>query len=108
MKIGQTSDNTIPAGTKATSAPAKGGQNAGAASSAGAAKGAPDAGVAVTVSSLARSMGASNRGEAADVDMQKVNAVRTPIEQGTYTVNAEAIADKLLSNAQEMLDRTRR
>lgn len=108
MKIGQTSDNTIPVGTKATSAPAKGGQNAAAASSAGAAKGAPDAGVAVTVSSLARSMGASNRGEAADVDMKKVIAVRTAIEQGTYTVNAEAIADKLLSNAQEMLDRTRR
>lgn len=107
MKIGQTSDNTIPAGTKATSAPAKGGQSAGAASSAGAAKGAPDAGVAVTVSSLARSMGASTRGEAADVDMKKVNAVRTAIEQGTFTVNAEAIADKLLSNAQEMLDRTR-
>lgn len=108
MKIGQTSDNTIPAGTKATSAPAKGGQNAGAASSAAVAKGAPDAGVAVTVSSLARSLEASNRGEAADVDMKKVNAVRSAIAQGTYTVNAEAIADKLLSNAQEMLDRTRR
>lgn len=108
MKIGQTSDNTIPAGTKATSAPSKGGQNAGAASSAAVAKGAPDAGVAVTVSSLARSLEASNRGEAADVDMKKVNAVRSAIAQGTYTVNAEAIADKLLSNAQEMLDRTRR
>lgn len=104
MKIGQPSDNTIPAGTKATSAPAKGGQSAGAAA---AAKGAPDAGVAVTVSSLARSMGASNRSEAADVDMKKVNAVRTAIAQGTFTVNAEAIADKLLSNAQEMLDRNR-
>lgn len=107
MKIGQPSDNTIPAGAKATSAPAKGGQSAGAATNAAAAKGAPDAGVAVTVSSLARSMGASNRGEAADVDMKKVNAVRTAIAQGTFTVNAEAIADKLLSNAQEMLDRNR-
>lgn len=107
MKIGQPSDNTIPAGTKAPSAPPKGGQNAGAASSAAAAKGAPDAGVAVTVSSLARSLGASNRAESADVDMKKVTAVRTAIAQGTFTVNAEAIADKLLSNAQEMLDRTR-
>jgi len=32
---------------------------------------------------------------------------RREIEQGTYVVNPEAIADKLLANAKEMLDRTR-
>jgi negative regulator of flagellin synthesis FlgM len=52
-------------------------------------------------------MEASNRGEAPDVDMEKVNVVRASIAQGTYKVNAEAIADKLLSNAQEMLTRSR-
>jgi negative regulator of flagellin synthesis FlgM len=38
--------------------------------------------------------------------MDKVNAVRASIEQGTYVVNPEVIADKLLANAQEMLNRT--
>lgn len=71
-----------------------------------AAKNASSAGVAVTVSTSVRAMEQSNRGEAADVDTDKVNAVRAAIENGTYVVNAQAIADKLLANAQEMLDRT--
>jgi negative regulator of flagellin synthesis FlgM len=41
------------------------------------------------------------------VDTEKVNAIRSKIEQGTYTVNAKAIADKLLSNAREFLERNR-
>jgi negative regulator of flagellin synthesis FlgM len=38
--------------------------------------------------------------------MQKVAAVRSAIQDGSYVVNPEAIADKLLANAQEMLKRT--
>ena len=34
---------------------------------------------------------------------QKVQAMRTAIESGTFSVNAEAIADKMLSNAAEMI-----
>lgn len=34
---------------------------------------------------------------------EKVQAMRTAIENGSFSVNAEAIADKLLSNAREML-----
>ncbi len=67
---------------------------------------ASSAGVAVTVSTSVRELEQANRGEAAEVDMDKVNAVRTAIENGSYVVNAEAIADKLLGNAQEMLNRT--
>jgi len=85
MKIGQPSDNPVSVTTQSTQS----------------------AGVAVTVSTLARTLEASNRGQAADVDMKKVEAVRSAIQKGTYVVNAEAIADKLLANAQEMLDRTR-
>jgi negative regulator of flagellin synthesis FlgM len=70
-------------------------------------KDANSSGVAVTVSNLARSLEAANKGESADVDTDKVNAIRSKIEQGTYTVNAKAIADKLLSNAQEFLERNR-
>ncbi|MGI9133995.1 MAG: flagellar biosynthesis anti-sigma factor FlgM [Rhodoferax sp.] len=65
-----------------------------------------DSGVAVTVSIAARGLEQANRGESADIDHSKVQAARTAIQNGTFVVNAEAIADKLLSNAQEMLKRT--
>ncbi len=71
------------------------------------AKEAASVGVAVTVSTLARSLEVTGSSEPADVDTEKVNAIRAKIEDGTYSVNAEAIADKLLSNAQEMLNRNR-
>jgi negative regulator of flagellin synthesis FlgM len=101
MKIGNKSD-TPPAVTPAAqSAPSKTGQSAVATATGGASS----AGVAVTVSTLARTLEQSKSG-AADIDTKKVEAVRLAIEQGTYTVNPEAIADKLLANAQEMLNRT--
>ncbi len=66
------------------------------------------AGVSLTVSTQVRGLEAAKRGDTADIDMKKVSAVRASIEDGTYTVNAEAIADKLLSNAQDLLDRSGR
>lgn len=62
-------------------------------------------GVGVTVSSQARALEQS--GNTSDVDQEKVNAVRQAIEQKSFVVNAETIADKLLANAREMLDRTK-
>jgi flagellar biosynthesis anti-sigma factor FlgM len=64
-------------------------------------------GVAVTVSSLTRSMEAAGTFDAPDVDMTKVGAMREAIAKGSFAVNPEAIADKLLSNAQEILQRSR-
>ncbi len=107
MKIGQPSDNPVPVNTTAQSVPAKAGQSASATASAAAAKSPQSAGVAVTVSTLARTLGSAKSGETADVDTAKVNSVRAAIKEGTYVVNPEAIADKLLANAQEMLNRTR-
>lgn len=106
MKIGQHLDNSVPVNSTATNVPAKGGQSASTAAPAAASAQAASAGVAVTVSPMARTLEASKRSEAADVDMEKVNAVRAAIAQGTYKVNPEAIADKLLSTAQEILKRT--
>ena len=63
-------------------------------------------GVGVTVSNLARALEATRADATPDVDMEKVNAVRQAIEQNTFLVNPEAIADKLLANAREMLNRT--
>ena len=37
--------------------------------------------------------------------MKKVQSVRSAIEKKTYKVNAEAIADKMLANAEEILRR---
>ncbi len=65
------------------------------------------AGVSVTVSTQARGLEAAKRSDVADVDALKVAAIKASIQDGTYTVNAEAIADKLLSNAQDMLSRSR-
>ena len=105
MKIGQPSDSQILPSQSATAAPSKTAQGASAQAKTTAANGSQAAGVAVTVSSLARTLEAAKLPESADIDTAKVEAVRTAIEQGTYVVDAEAIADKLLSNAQEMLRR---
>lgn len=110
MKIGQTPDNSIQVQLGNTTGAQKAGQNANAnasaAASSGAAQSTRSAGVAVTVSTLARGLEKSGRNEGADVDTQKVASVRAAIENGSYVVNPEAIADKLLTNAQEMLNRT--
>lgn len=106
MKIGPPSDNSKPVSTPVQSLPAKGRQStpARAAASQG---GSPSAGVAVTVSTLARTLAAAHADEAPEIDAEKVSSVRAAIQQGTYKVNAEAIADKLLANAQEILKRSR-
>lgn len=101
MKIGQSNDHSIakPQGNKPQ-----------------AAKVSPDAdsavrnernapGVDVKVSTLARGLDKAGATEP-DVDIEKVNAVRKAIADKTYSVNPEAIAEKLLSNAREMLQRT--
>jgi negative regulator of flagellin synthesis FlgM len=59
------------------------------------------AGVSVTVSSLARSLETSGANGSFDAD--KVAAMKSAIASGTFKVDPEAIADKLLSNAQQVL-----
>ncbi len=61
-------------------------------------------GVEVKVSQLARGLDKAGATEA-DVDTEKVNAIRQAIADKTYVMNPEAIADKLLANAEEMLQR---
>ena len=108
MKIGQPSDipSTVPSTVTAAASKAAQNSSASTAATASAAEGTRSAGVAVTVSTLARSLEKPERSETADVDAQKVASVKASIEDGTYVVNAEAIADKLLSNAQELFSRT--
>jgi negative regulator of flagellin synthesis FlgM len=63
------------------------------------------AGVPVTLSANVRSADVG-RGSA-EFDAGKVKAVKTAIENGTFTVDAEAVADKLLANAYESLSHSR-
>ena len=63
-------------------------------------------GDSVTVSSAARSLDAATSADDG-IDLERVASVRAAIAAGTYRVDAEKIADKLLANAQEMLGRAR-
>jgi len=105
MTIIKPSDNHVAISSQVAALPVKSGSASGAqVKPAAPAKSSP--GVAVTVSSLARSLEADGANEVADVDQAKVSAVKQAISDGTYVVNPEVIADKLLSNAQEMLNRS--
>lgn len=67
-------------------------------------KGLPDraAGVPVSFSSSARALDNQNRANT-DFDADRVKAMREAIANGTFRVNAEAVADKLLANTEEFL-----
>lgn len=89
---------------KAAAAPAAGAEVAAAAGPAAATK--PQAGVTVTLSSTTQAMSAG--GSSSDVfNAEKVEAMKQSIANGTFQVNPEAIADKMLSNAAEMLSASR-
>ena len=99
MKIGQTPSSPPAGGNVGLPKP---GQGASPVVTPG--KPATSKGVPVTVSSLAQSVRSATTTDA-DIDTNKVESVRSAISNGSYKVNAEAIADKLLSNAKEMMQR---
>jgi len=107
MKIGQQPDNAPSSAPAAASVPAKPVSAAPAAPTPPSGKGAKSPGVGVTVSELARTLEQTRNSGAAEVDMDKVEAMRQAIAQKSYVVSPETIADKLLANAREMLQRTR-
>lgn len=63
-------------------------------------------GVPVTVSKSVRSLGEGSK-TTSDVDTAKVQAMREAIANGTFKVNAGAIADKLLTDASMFLGAAR-
>jgi negative regulator of flagellin synthesis FlgM len=79
-----------------------------AAASTAAAKPAAGSGVTVTLSSAASQAISGTGGSNSDVfNADKVEAMKAAISDGSFKVNAEAIADKMLSNAAEMLSGSR-
>ena len=65
------------------------------------------AGVTVTFSPASQAMSSAGGAGGEVFNAQKVEAVKLAIANGTFQVNPEAIADKMLSNAAEMLVNTR-
>jgi negative regulator of flagellin synthesis FlgM len=61
---------------------------------------AADPGVAVVITSSARTLGKD--ATAAVIDSKKVAAMKAAIQDGSFKVNPEAIANKLLANAHEL------
>lgn len=106
MKIGQTPELPV-AGTPAPPKKAGPEQQTAPASLAKEGVRASTAGASVSVSTLARALDPTDRAVGGDFDSKKVDAIRSAIQDGSYKVDAEAIADKLLSNASEMLNVTR-
>lgn len=107
MKIGQKPE--LPSAVAQAAGSAKQQAKSAAPAAEGLAKGAAAAtaaGVAVTFSRAARGLEFSGRAQG-DFDAGRVKAVRAAIESGTFTVDAEAVADKMLANAQEVLGRSR-
>lgn len=86
-----------------TAAPAPAAEAATQSTQRAASGGAAAGGVPVTLSNTARTADASR--SASDFNAAKVKAIKATIENGTFRVNAEAVADKLLGNAYETLSR---
>ena len=67
-----------------------------------------DSSVKVEISGTAASLMAGVKGAPAEFDAAKVTRISQAIADGSFAVNAEAIADKLIANAQEVLGKVKR
>ncbi|MCW5235142.1 flagellar biosynthesis anti-sigma factor FlgM [Verminephrobacter eiseniae] len=61
--------------------------------------------VSIAARALARSADIADASD--DFDADKVHAVRAAIDRGQFHVDAQAVANKMLANAQEILSRSR-
>ena len=108
MKIGPSPDHPTPKPvTTGAQAPSDATRAAAATASAPAAANLPandangNASATIALSSTAASLLSS--GVSAEFDAEKVASISAAIDNGSFKINPEAIADKLISNAQELL-----
>lgn len=105
MKVDSSPDSymgSVAGGPQKTTAPAAAEAGA-AASAASASQPVPQAGVTVTLSSSTTEARAVSSAGGDVFNADKVASMKAAIDNGTFQVNAGAIADKMLSNAAEML-----
>ena len=100
MKIGHNANNPAPAPSVGTPAPASDAAKANTAT-ATEIPGTADASAKIALSSEAASL--IQGGSSAEFDAGKVARISQSIDAGTFKINAEVIADKLIANAQELL-----
>lgn len=101
MKIGNTAEKIAQA-QQAAAKPATSAAEANKAQAATPAT--PDASAKIELSSAATGLMAG--GSTAEFDADKVARISKQIEEGSFKINPEVIADKLISNAQEVLTKT--
>ena len=97
MKIGPNGDSPL----SGTSGPASTGSTARASPAAQVITG--EASATVALSSTASTLMAGLTEANADFDTDKVTRIARSLSDGSYKVNAEVIADKLIANAKELL-----
>lgn len=111
MKIGTTHETAAAAAVTKTTADKSTGVQSGRSSSSSApvqteaSRAATEAGTQVALSSEAATL-LSSMGDDGSFDIEKVNRITQAIAEGKFTINAEAIAGKLIANAEELLDRS--
>ena len=98
MKIGNPADKAPPAAVTNGHASATGAAHAAEARSV---PSAADASARIELSPTASTLLAG--GTSAEFDAAKVARISQAIDDGSFKINAEAIADKLIANAQELL-----
>ena len=101
MKIGTSHETAAAAANADKPAAAKAGRSAG--NGPTAAPNAPEASAQLELSSTAASLMASS--EDGSFDAAKVARISQAIADGKFVVNAHTIADKMISNAQELISR---
>ena len=101
MKIGNSGTHGVGHSAPSRSATESSDKGQGGAPSAGGP--APAASATVKLSAAAQVL--LDGGGGSGFNAEKVDRMRKAISDGTYKVNAEAIADKLIANAQDLLKR---
>ena len=107
MKIGQKPE--LPSAVAQAAGPAKPPARSGAAAAGATGQGAAvanAAGAPVSFSSAALGLEPAAR-STSDFDVDRVNAMRAAIANGTFQFSAQAVADKMLATAYEMLSPAR-